>query len=156
MHEIVDNDPAQKLNSGANLTRNAREKNPNQICTKYNHRDSTVTKYFCKSIKKEFPNAEKVWVKKKNDFEYEELTKEEKDYLNYLINHNFKEKTITSEEFADIFFLYKQKEVTKEEAASALLGDIDNLDPFYKNVLREFKKMFGFIPIRAKKLEAKA
>lgn len=60
MHEIIDNDPSQFLNSGANLTRHAELKNPNQICRKYNHHRKTMQRYFIKSLDQEYPNAERV------------------------------------------------------------------------------------------------
>lgn len=88
--------------------------------------------------------------------EYEELSEEEQKYLFMLIENNFHQKVITPQELAETYFLYQQKDITKSEALSLLVGDIDDLDPFYKNVLRGFKKKFGFIPIRAKRLEASA
>lgn len=60
MHEIIDNDPTQFLNSGANLTRHAKKKNPNQICERYNHQKKTMNRYFCESLSLEYPSAELV------------------------------------------------------------------------------------------------
>lgn len=148
MHEIIDNDPAQKLNSGANLTRNAKKRKLNQ---KFNHKDKTMSRYFCASINLEYPNAEKVWVKKRNEYEYEELTGEELDYLKALINNTVEDKIITKEELADIYTACLQDEISKQEAFKKLVGNFDPED-FYERVLMRFKQEKGFIPIRARRI----
>ncbi len=156
LHEIVDNDPAQKLNSGANLTRNAKAKNPNQICTRYNHQEDTMSRYFCKGITKEFPMSEKVWVKKKNDFEYELLSEEEQTYLTGLIVDRYPDNKISLLS-VDELMAYNQKEISKKELNKKISERIEEESRnFYTCIIKKFKDKYGFIPIRAKNLEASA
>ena len=154
MHEIIDNDPSQFLNSGANLTRHAELKNPNQICRKYNHHRKTMQRYFIKSLDQEYPNAERVWAKKVDDFHYELLTKEEEESLNKFLDRYYN--PITGSKKAEIAGLLASKEITKDEALNILFeeeGGMSSAAAFYNKVISKFVEEFGYYPVKVRKLD---
>ena len=155
MHEIVDDNPSQSLNSGSNLTRNAKAKNPNKICNRYNHQVDTMNRYFCRSLDAEYPTAEKTWAKKKNDFEYEELTLEEREDLQLYIQDTFPSEQVPILSVNDVVE-YAQKEKTKAELHAKMDKELDKqVKNFYEGVLSRFKQKYGFMPVLVRKIDVK-
>ena len=155
MHEIVDDNPSQSLSSGSNLTRNAKAKNPNKICNRYNHQVDTMNRYFCRSLDAEYPTAEKTWAKKKNDFEYEELTLEEREDLQSYIQDTFPSEQVPILSVNDVVE-YAQKEKTKAELHAKMDKELDKqVKNFYEGVLSRFKQKYGFMPVLVRKIDVK-
>ena len=156
MHEIVDNDPTQFLNSGANLTRHAQEKNPNKICTRYNHKKKTMNRYFCASLDLEYPEAERVWAKKVDDFHYELLTEEEERELKGFLNRYYN--PITGDKKAEIAGLVANKEITKDQALDMMFeeeGGFNKGAAFYHKVVGKFLEEFGYYPVKVRRIDLK-
>lgn len=115
-----------------------------------------MSRYFCKGITKEFPMSEKVWVKKKNDFEYELLSEEEQTYLIGLIVDRYPDNKISLLS-VDELMAYNQKEISKKELNKKISERIEEESRnFYTCIIKKFKDKYGFVPIRAKNLEASA